>query len=105
MLYKVEVMDLDQHLRRLLDGLETTGFLKDAVILFTADHGEEFYEHGWYGHASSLYEAAIRVPLLIVSPGQTTRKDVTENVELSIWRPLFSNWRDCRGPIRSKVAP
>jgi glucan phosphoethanolaminetransferase (alkaline phosphatase superfamily) len=36
---------------------------KDAVIVMTGDHGEEFYEHGHIFHATALSDAQTRVPL------------------------------------------
>ncbi len=40
-----------------------------AVVLFSADHGEEFGEHGGRYHGSSVYEEQARVPLVVVGPG------------------------------------
>ncbi len=41
----------------------------DAVVILSADHGEEFGEHGGRYHGSSVYEEQVRVPLLISAPG------------------------------------
>lgn len=82
LLYRVAVMDFDRQLRSLFEALEQRGFLDNALVVLTADHGEEFFEHGWYGHATSLYEPVVRVPLLLLEPGQSTRRDVAQNVEL-----------------------
>lgn len=40
-----------------------------AVIVVTADHGEEFGEHGGRYHGTSVYEEQVRVPLVVVGPG------------------------------------
>ena len=40
-----------------------------AVILLTADHGEEFGEHGGRYHGTTVYEEQVRVPLVVVGPG------------------------------------
>lgn len=42
---------------------------KDVLLVITADHGEEFFEHGKKGHQSSLYEEQVRIPLILVRPG------------------------------------
>lgn len=42
---------------------------KDALWIVTADHGEEFGDHGTYRHARTLYEEVARVPLLFTRPG------------------------------------
>lgn len=52
----------------LIDALERRGALEDALIVYTSDHGEEFFEHGRYGHDKTLFEESIRVPLLISAP-------------------------------------
>jgi len=41
----------------------------DMVVIFTADHGEEFGEHGEYGHGHSLYREVVSIPLLIHRQG------------------------------------
>ena len=41
----------------------------DALWVLLADHGEEWYEHGRHGHARTLYEEVVRVPLVITGPG------------------------------------
>ena len=60
---------LDDQLGRLFDELDRRGRMEDTLVIVTADHGEHFGEHGLYGHASSLYDPEIHVPLLVVPPG------------------------------------
>ncbi|MCA9535987.1 MAG: sulfatase-like hydrolase/transferase [Myxococcales bacterium] len=40
-----------------------------ATVIVTADHGEEFGDHGGLYHGSTLYEEQVRVPLIWSSPG------------------------------------
>ena len=40
-----------------------------AVVVITADHGEEFGEHGGRYHGTTVYEEQVRVPLVVVGPG------------------------------------
>ncbi len=61
---------LDEQLEVLFKELETRGKLDNTLVIVTADHGEHFGEHALYGHASSLYDQEIRVPLLMIAPGQ-----------------------------------
>jgi arylsulfatase A-like enzyme len=68
-LYDGEVRAVDQALERLFEVLETRGVLDHAIVVVTADHGEEFREHGLLGHGTSLFEEQIRVPLLVRAPG------------------------------------
>ncbi len=67
--YDGEVAYLDAQVGRLLDRLRQTGLAKETLILFTADHGEEFQEHGGWDHGVTLYEEVLRVPLAIRYPG------------------------------------
>ena len=67
-LYDAGIASYDDSLGRLLDGLRLRGAYDDALIIFVADHGEEFLEHGEFIH-NQVYEENIRVPLLIKFPG------------------------------------
>ncbi len=69
-LYDAEVVSVDAAIGRLFEGLRARGVLDDAVLVFLADHGEEFKEHGHVGHNQSLYEEVIRVPLMIATTGR-----------------------------------
>jgi len=64
------IASLDEQLGKLFDALESRGKLENTLVLITADHGEHFGEHALYGHASSLYDQEIRVPLLALLPGK-----------------------------------
>ena len=68
-LYRGEIAWTDSCLGELFSALDAAGRLDNAIIVVTADHGEEFFEHGNRGHRQTLYEESIRVPLLIVAPG------------------------------------
>lgn len=64
-LYDSEISYVDYHLRHLLYKL---GLDKNSLIIITSDHGEEFLEHGSLGHAHTLYQELIHVPLIIKLP-------------------------------------
>jgi arylsulfatase A-like enzyme len=42
---------------------------ENTIVVITSDHGEEFMEHGEFEHGKTVYEAALRVPLIISIPG------------------------------------
>jgi len=67
--YDAEVRDLDRALAALFAALEARGVLRNAIIVVTADHGEEFLEHARIGHGGMLYEETVRIPLAISGPG------------------------------------
>lgn len=81
-IYDALVQTLDSGLASLFDDLGGIGFLEKAVVVVTADHGEELYDHGRIGHGHSLYEELVRVPLLISLPGQRSRIDIEGVVSL-----------------------
>ena len=62
-----------RELARLLKILEER-FEREVVLAITADHGEEFREHGGVYHGSTLYEEQVRVPLLLRMPGLASTK-------------------------------
>ena len=59
---------LDHELGRLFDELTRRGVLERTTVIITADHGEQFGEHGRYRHAASLYGPEVHVPLIIFGP-------------------------------------
>ncbi len=80
--YDASAAAVDEGLRELFGGLEARGLLRDAIVVITADHGEELMDHGHVSHGVALYEESIRVPLIVLLPGGTERVDVDEPVSL-----------------------
>jgi arylsulfatase len=68
-LYDASLRHTDDTLRELFRGLEEAGFLRGALVVVTADHGEELGEHGGLLHRDLLYDELLRVPLVIAGPG------------------------------------
>lgn len=66
--YRLEVEYLDAALGRFLDRLDQRGVLEETIIVFVGDHGDEFGEHGLYGHKNLPYEELVSVPLLMRFP-------------------------------------
>jgi len=78
--YQAEVAYVDQALGRFFDGLRELGMFDDSWIILTADHGEEFWDHGGFEHGHTLYDELVRVPLIIRPPVGTDRQlDVVES--------------------------
>jgi arylsulfatase A-like enzyme/uncharacterized membrane protein YbhN (UPF0104 family) len=67
--YIKEIEHLDVHLGRLFEGLKQRGLYDDALIILTADHGEEFCEHGGWWHGQTLYEEQTHIPMIMKLPG------------------------------------
>jgi hypothetical protein len=62
--YDTEIAYADAQLARLFARLDPS-----VIVAVTADHGDEFGEHGIRFHARSLYNQVVRVPLLVRAPG------------------------------------
>ncbi|MGD8403406.1 MAG: sulfatase-like hydrolase/transferase [Anaerolineales bacterium] len=77
--YDEYILYVDREFGRFYDRLEQNGLLENTWLVLTSDHGELF-ERGIEGHRTPvLYEAVIRVPLLIFEPGRISRMDIYEN--------------------------
>lgn len=75
--YVSEIGYLDASLGRLAQCVD----LERSLVVFLADHGEEFYEHGALTHGQNLYAESLRVPLLLSIPGNDApRGRVSANV-------------------------
>lgn len=69
-LYDGEIRETDRCVGELLDLLGTRGLAESTLVVLTADHGEEFMEHGNVGHGKSLYREVTDVPLVFYLPGE-----------------------------------
>jgi arylsulfatase A-like enzyme len=67
--YDREIRYTDDQLRLLFQTLVEQGLADNTVFILVSDHGEEFFEHGYWGHGAHLYEEVTHVPLLFWGPG------------------------------------
>ncbi len=68
--YAGEVAYADDCLGRLRAQLESSGLLDSTAIVLVSDHGESLGEHGEATHGLFLYEAALRVPMILRLPSE-----------------------------------
>jgi choline-sulfatase len=66
----------------LLTKLKQWDLYDDSMIIVTADHGEELFDHGGFSHGYSLYEEVVHVPLLIKMPFQKRSQTINDPVTL-----------------------
>ncbi|MEK6775293.1 MAG: sulfatase [bacterium] len=64
-LYDGGIAYFDEQFGRLIQGLKTAGVFQNSIIVFTADHGDEFMEHGGVTHGQSVFDELIHVPLIV----------------------------------------
>jgi arylsulfatase A-like enzyme len=104
-LYDGEVKYLDARLTDLFAELERRGVLRHSIVIITADHGEEFGEHGVFDHGLSLFEQAIHVPLLIRLPDGGAARKVSEPVQLAGLGPALLEYLGIKVPPSFHVPP
>jgi arylsulfatase A-like enzyme/thioredoxin-like negative regulator of GroEL len=68
--YSGEVAYVDSQVRRLLEYLKWRGLEGRTLVVLTSDHGESLGEHGEKTHGFFLYDATLRVPLIVRLPGR-----------------------------------
>ena len=80
--YDAEIFEVDGAIRILLDGLKEIGVLDKTLVILSADHGEEFLDHGYVEHAWRLYRESIHVPLIFWAPGILDPARISDRVSL-----------------------
>jgi arylsulfatase A-like enzyme len=90
----------DMKFGELIDALKARGLYNRTIVVFTADHGDEFYEHGRIGHAQNLYNASLRVPLIVRHPEIAPRTVQARVTNASI----FPTVRDLLGDKQTEDA-
>lgn len=67
--YDGEIRNFDDNLGRLLAWLKANGLWDDTLIVFTADHGEQLGDHGYFfAHGENVWRELVHVPLLVKPP-------------------------------------
>jgi membrane-anchored protein YejM (alkaline phosphatase superfamily) len=108
-MYKNALHYDDMLFGKFIAALKAKNLYDNAMIIFTSDHGQEFYEYGFFGHNTSFSPAQVRVPLLIKLPEHlthlhidtgalTSHQDIIPSIlkQLGVTNPLddFSNGID-----------
>lgn len=75
--YDRGISQVDQTLAALVGLLETNELWDETVFVLTADHGEEFGEHGERLHSTSCHGETVHVPLVLRIPGEPARRVAT----------------------------
>lgn len=80
-LYDGDVVSVDERIGRVL---AAAAEIPGLVIVVTADHGEEWLDHGGLSHLFTLYDELLRIPLILFAPGQraATMSDPVSNLDL-----------------------
>jgi choline-sulfatase len=95
--YGAAVAFMDSQIARLVAALDGRRMLDRTAMIVTADHGESLGEHGERGHGIFVYEASLRVPLIVRWPGVAPRR-VPQLVQLIDIAPTVLALEGVAGP-------
>lgn len=79
-LYDEKIQRADAKFAQFIKKYQKLGLLDKTIFILTADHGEEFYEHGGIDHGHTLYDEVIRVPLIISLPDMEKERKINNQV-------------------------
>ncbi len=82
-LYDQRIHQLDQLLSDIFKRYLASDYIKNTIVIITADHGEEFMEHGYIRH-ETLYDSNLKVPLIMYIPGinRTKVNQLTQGADI-----------------------
>ena len=75
-LYDGGIRHADAFVESLARELASLGREADTLIIITSDHGEEFQEHGSFGHGYTLHDEVLRVPLIFSGAGVVSGRTI-----------------------------
>jgi glucan phosphoethanolaminetransferase (alkaline phosphatase superfamily) len=78
--YDNGVLQFDALLRQSLELLSSKGYLQDALVVITSDHGEMLGEYGEIAHAKTVHEQVLQLPLLLLQFGQNVTPMTKNNI-------------------------
>jgi choline-sulfatase len=78
--YDSSIRFVDDEVGKIVDKLKKKGLYESSFIIFTSDHGEALYEHGYWGHGQNVYPETSRVPLIVKFPAKMKLKGRIERV-------------------------
>lgn len=98
--YDNGVLQADWMIQQIFNALNNKGYLKDALIVITGDHGDALGEHGHLGHSYRLYNEDMRIPLLIWDSKQSkiintrlaTHTDIAPTIFARLNLPIPETW-------------
>ena len=96
--YDDKVLQVDGIIKQLFEALRAKGYLDDAMVVVTGDHGEGLGERHW-AHGWHLYNEDIRIPLLLYDPDQrypdlsfATQVDIAPTIVDRLGLPIPASW-------------
>ena len=81
--YCEAVHSLDENIGRVIRKLEANGLMDSTLVLYMGDNGFALGEHGFYDKRDA-FETSIRVPLLVMAPGQLSEGRTVDRMVMNI---------------------
>jgi len=103
--YDEEIAYTDSQLGRLFDYLDANDLWDSTLVIAVSDHGEELLERNWSGHAVTLYQELIRVPLVVAAPNGEGPAVENRPVELRAIFETIADFLDTPTPSQPLRAP
>lgn len=99
--YGAEIRYMNDELETFFAELESRGILENTLVVLWSDHGEQFWEHGDWGHGISLHAGENRAIAALSGPGieagswtfPTTHTDLAPTILGALDLPLPEEWR------------
>lgn len=92
-LYDAEIHWVDRHVGEVLERIAALGLEDETIVIVTADHGDEFFEHGSIGHRSTLHSELLHIPLIVRVPGVgQSGQRVTSLARITDLAPSVLDW-------------
>ena len=95
-LYENSLKYLDDQIGRLINRIQKSVHADNTIIVLVADHGEEFLDHGRWGHwESNLFDEILRVPLIVLIPNGPHGRVIRQQVRLLDLMPTILDLCGC----------
>lgn len=69
--YKNSIYFIDSLIEEIIKTLKNEKLLKNTIVIITGDHGEPFFEQGYYGHNTGYCKYEVKVPLILYIPDKS----------------------------------
>jgi arylsulfatase A-like enzyme len=98
-LYLAGVVEVDRALEDFFEIIKKHG-VDNSLILITADHGDEFNDHGGLSHDGKMYEELVHVPFLIYDPTKKEGKEFNDIVSTLDIPPTITEYFGVDTPVK-----
>ncbi|MCX7117874.1 MAG: DUF3413 domain-containing protein [Legionellales bacterium] len=99
--YLNSVKFVDEEIGKVLSTIEKQGYLKNSIVVFTSDHGQEFNDNhqNYWGHCGNFTKAQVQIPLIIYWPGEKPRQMTYLTTAYDVSPTLLTRLFSCKNSI------